>query len=69
MTLNYGNYGIVLIRGNAGFASSTVRCKQGPGRAGRSQKLAGSLGRKVPACAGPRGFPRGLKVSGLGSRV
>ena len=24
-TLNYGNYGIFLVRGNAGFMSSTVR--------------------------------------------
>ena len=30
-TLNYGNYGIILIMGNAGFISSTVALKQGGG--------------------------------------
>ena len=48
MTLDYGNYGIFLIRGNAGFVSSTVRlrfeglCLEGLGSGLRGESLGSS---------------------------
>ena len=48
-TLNYGNYGIFLIMGNAGFCPSTVPLNLGPGRFSslQSQGLHLNMGKRV----------------------
>ena len=61
-TLNYGNYGIFLIMGNAGFCPSTVGPKLADFRVWSFEDLRSTF-------AGLRLLGRGLKLWGLGFGV
>ena len=60
-TLNYGNYGIFLIMGNAGFCPSTVVSIEGLGAKG-----AGMLGGGGGYCPNSQGRQEGSEVPPLG---
>ena len=66
MTLHYGNFGIFLMMGNAGFISSTVDLSIS---VLLSQDFPAFDGIDLPADSGSPSFPRLVEVQGLGFTV